>query len=144
MTRESVSSAPSTSHCLLQETSSAVDKDDDIKSYSHFFSKNISIYAIFNDQRFNDMLTNDIVSFEQLDPGYAVNMISTKSICKCHKTRIGKCLKMRIDKCHKTKINENRCHKTITGKCHKTRIGKCHKTRIGKCHKTRIGKCHKT
>ena len=36
--------------------------------YSHFFSKNISVYAIFNDQSFNDMLANDIVSFEQLDP----------------------------------------------------------------------------
>ena len=36
------------------------------KSYSHFFSKNICIYAIFNDQRFNDTLTNGIVSFEQL------------------------------------------------------------------------------
>ena len=34
-----------------------------------FFSKNISVYAIFNDQSFNDTLTNDIVSFEQLDPG---------------------------------------------------------------------------
>ena len=33
-----------------------------------FFSKSISIYAIFNDQSFNDMLTNDIISFEQLDP----------------------------------------------------------------------------
>ena len=33
-----------------------------------FFSKNISIYAIFNDQSFNDTLTNDIVSFEQLGP----------------------------------------------------------------------------
>ena len=35
-----------------------------------FFSKNISIYmyAIFNDQRFNDTLTKDIVSFEQLSP----------------------------------------------------------------------------
>ena len=33
-----------------------------------FFSKNISVYAIFNDQRFNDTLTNDIVSFEQLGP----------------------------------------------------------------------------
>ena len=32
-------------------------------------SKNISLYAIFNDQSFNDMLTNDIVSFEQLGPG---------------------------------------------------------------------------
>ena len=34
-----------------------------------FFSKNISIYAIFNDQRFNDTLTNDIVTVEQLGPG---------------------------------------------------------------------------
>ena len=34
---------------------------------THIFSaKNISIHAIFNDQSFNDMLTNDIVSFEQL------------------------------------------------------------------------------
>ena len=36
---------------------------------AHFFCKNISIYAIFNDQSFNDTLTNDIVSFEQLSPG---------------------------------------------------------------------------
>ena len=34
-----------------------------------FFSKNISTYAIFNNQSFNNMLTNDIVSFEQLGPG---------------------------------------------------------------------------
>ena len=33
-----------------------------------FFSQNISVYAIFND--FNDMLTNDIVSFEQLGPEF--------------------------------------------------------------------------
>ena len=39
------------------------------KSYSHFFSKNISAYPIFNDQSFNEMLTNDIISFEQLAPG---------------------------------------------------------------------------
>ena len=38
------------------------------KSYSHFFSKNIIIYAVFNDQSFNDTLTNNIVSFEQLGP----------------------------------------------------------------------------
>ena len=31
------------------------------------FSKN-SLYAIFNDQNFNDTLTNDIISFEQLGP----------------------------------------------------------------------------
>ena len=39
------------------------------KSYSNFFRKNISIYAIFKDQSFNNTLTNDIVSFEQLGPG---------------------------------------------------------------------------
>ena len=33
-----------------------------------FFSKNISVYAIFDDQSFNDTLTNDIGSFEQLGP----------------------------------------------------------------------------
>ena len=37
-------------------------------SYSLFFSKNFRVYAIFNEQIFNDMLTNDIVSFEQLGP----------------------------------------------------------------------------
>ena len=36
--------------------------------YSHFFSKSNSVYAVFNDQSFNDTLTNDIVSFEQLGP----------------------------------------------------------------------------
>ena len=41
-----------------------------MQSYSHFFSKNISIYAIFNDQSFNDTLTNSIVSFEQLNPDF--------------------------------------------------------------------------
>ena len=35
---------------------------------SHFIQQNISKYAIFNDQSFNNMLTNDIISFEQLGP----------------------------------------------------------------------------
>ena len=35
-----------------------------------FFSKNIGMYAIFNDYIFNYSLTNDIVSFEQLGPVY--------------------------------------------------------------------------
>ena len=39
------------------------------KLLTFFFSKNISIYAIFNVQSFNDTLTNDIISFEQLGPG---------------------------------------------------------------------------
>ena len=43
------------------------------KCDSHFFGKNISIYAIFNDQSFNDMLTNNILSFEQLVPGCHCN-----------------------------------------------------------------------
>ena len=34
-----------------------------------FFSKNISAYAMFNDQSFNNLLTKDIVCFEQLGPG---------------------------------------------------------------------------
>ena len=33
-----------------------------------FFRKIISMYALFNDQSFNNTLTNDIVSFEQLGP----------------------------------------------------------------------------
>ena len=50
-----------------------------------FFSKNINIYAIFNDQSFKNTLTNDIVSFEQPCPGFylrlGVNNISTSLIC---------------------------------------------------------------
>ena len=33
-----------------------------------FFSKNISVQALLNNQIFNNTLTNDIVSFEQLGP----------------------------------------------------------------------------
>ena len=33
-----------------------------------FFSKCISIHAVFNDQSFNNTLTNEIVSFEQMGP----------------------------------------------------------------------------
>ena len=33
------------------------------------FSAKISVYAIFNDQSFNDMLTNHILSFEKLALG---------------------------------------------------------------------------
>ena len=39
---------------------------------THIFSeKNFSVYSIFSDQSFNDTLTNDIVSFEQLGTGYS-------------------------------------------------------------------------
>ena len=43
--------------------------NSECKSYSQFFSKNICVYAILNDQSFNGTLTNDSVSFEQLGPG---------------------------------------------------------------------------
>ena len=38
-----------------------------------FFSKNIRLYTIFNDQSFSDTLTNDIISFEQLGPVYYIS-----------------------------------------------------------------------
>ena len=49
----------------------------DAKANHIFFSKNISINAIFNDQYFNDMLTNCIVSFEQLSPGHVQDVLCT-------------------------------------------------------------------
>ena len=61
-----VSTIPNSQVFLLKNVSSFCK----CKSYSHFFSKNISIYVIFNDQSFNDTLTNNIISFEQLGPGY--------------------------------------------------------------------------
>ena len=40
-----------------------------MSSYSLFFQqKNFSVYAIVNYQSFNDTLTKDVVSFEQLGP----------------------------------------------------------------------------
>ena len=36
------------------------------KLLTFFSAKILAIYAIFDDQRFNDTLTNDIVSFEKL------------------------------------------------------------------------------
>ena len=38
------------------------------KSYSHLFSKNFQHICVSLDVNFNESLTNDIVSFEQLDP----------------------------------------------------------------------------
>ena len=50
-----------------------------MQTYSHFFSKNISKYAIINAQSFNDMLTNDIISFEQLGPGKLISVNPTNT-----------------------------------------------------------------
>ena len=40
-----------------------------------FFHQNISVYAIFNDENYNDTLTNDIISFEQLGPDFFISTI---------------------------------------------------------------------
>ena len=50
------------------------------KLLTGFFSKTLSVYAIFDEKNFNDMLTNDIVSFEQLDPG--VQCVSPLAFCE--------------------------------------------------------------
>ena len=65
-------STVSNSQVVLLKNGSSVCK---CKSYSHFFSKNISIYAIFNDQRFNGTLTKSVVSFEQLGPDNLVQTV---------------------------------------------------------------------
>ena len=39
------------------------------KSYSHFFSKKFQHICVSLDVNFNESLTNDVVSFEQLGPG---------------------------------------------------------------------------
>ena len=39
------------------------------KSYSHFFSKKFQHICISLDVNFNELLSNDIISFEQLGPG---------------------------------------------------------------------------
>ena len=45
------------------------------KSFSHFFSnKNCWIISDINVWNFNETLTNDIVSFEQLGPGPDVKL----------------------------------------------------------------------
>ena len=40
------------------------------KSYSHFFSKKFQLICVSLDVNFNESLTNNIVSFEQLGPDF--------------------------------------------------------------------------
>ena len=56
------------------------------KLLTFFFSKNISVYAIFYDQSFNDTLTNDIVSFEQLGP--EKNIDGTDQTARAHSSYV--------------------------------------------------------
>ena len=43
------------------------------KSYSHFFSKKLQHICISLDVNVNESLTNDIISFEQLGPEFALS-----------------------------------------------------------------------
>ena len=56
-------------HIFFSKNISVYAMFNDAKATHIFFSKNIySVYAMFNDQSFNDTLTNDNDSFEQLGP----------------------------------------------------------------------------
>ena len=45
-----------------------------MSSYSHFFSKKFQLICVSLDVNFNESLTNDAVSFEQLGPGLGLLM----------------------------------------------------------------------
>ena len=53
------------------------------KSYSHFFSKKFQHICISHDVNFKESLTNDVISFEQLGPGY----VCTTSVMRNQKTQ---------------------------------------------------------
>ena len=42
--------------------------EKNVSSYSHFFSKKFQHICVSLDGNFNESLTNDVVSFEQLGP----------------------------------------------------------------------------
>ena len=61
------------------------------KSYSHFFSKTFQHICVSLDANFNESLTNDVISFEQLGPDFqnkrplsgckSVALTSTHNLC---------------------------------------------------------------
>ena len=51
-----------------------------MKSYSHFFSKKFQHICVSLDVNFNELLTNDIVSFEQLGPDYQDQHVQVPSL----------------------------------------------------------------
>ena len=56
------------------------------KSYSHFFSKKFQHICVSLDVNFNESLTNDVVSFEQLGPGFLISPekkhdVGTHNLC---------------------------------------------------------------
>ena len=53
------------------------------EKYSHFFSKKFQHICISLDVNFNESLSNDIVSFEQLGPGVSVLGLHVKCLLYC-------------------------------------------------------------
>ena len=51
------------------------------KLLTFFSAKTLAYMPIFNDQSFNNMLTNDIVSFEQLGPGFLDSTVVIRVYC---------------------------------------------------------------
>ena len=55
-----------------------------------FYQQNNSLYAILNDQSFNDMLTNNIVSFEPMGQGQSESHLKhVLTIVECRSYRLG-------------------------------------------------------
>ena len=56
------------------------------KSYSHFFSKKFRHIRVSLDVNFNESLTNDVVSFEQLGPEGMFSDIAAQMLLKHFRT----------------------------------------------------------
>ena len=55
--------------------------------YSHFFSKKLQHICVSLDANFNESLTNDVVSFEQLGPDVFINnFCSIVQLCFGHRS----------------------------------------------------------
>ena len=52
-----------------------------VQSYSHFFSKKFQRICVSPDVNFNESLTNDVVSFEQLGPDVHANLCLQYHLC---------------------------------------------------------------
>ena len=58
------------------------------KSYSHFFSKKFQHICVLLDVNFNESLTNEVVSFEQLGPGFYISCKLSPMEVICMKCQI--------------------------------------------------------
>ena len=58
------------------------------KSYSHFFSKKFQHICVSLDVNFNESLTNDIVSFEQMGPELSLSANRMIEYCRTHRPTV--------------------------------------------------------